>query len=685
VHGAVLGGSRPLTKPIVQMKPRRIALAGLAAALMCAGAVHAAEFGLYPIHAVLTPSAESKSASLAAYLEQTKAADDFVSGFQARFPNVVQTIAESERWKSYAVALQLNRLSRYTVPKPDNTTDVYVAITATLYFTNVMTGQSLFTYTSTSYRVKPVLGGAGAVQEADVRQLVNLAYDDALRALIDKARASFKPYSRPFRITDRFQDAYIISGGALEGLQVDDELLDDQGNSLKVTYAGDAYAIAQVELGSISTAKAFTKISNAALSEVKKPGLLVIPDLASDDFDAQSVAQQFSDVIGDIGPFAVTTVTPQFSSILKFVSDHTGIGLQHLGERSVPEYFGVLTVARPANSEIPTNIPHKDFAISTQALSFKILDRGGRLVYADQGFNSLRDEVVGGVRFDPAARAEIVLRNALIDVASRTKTLAFSRIQLKVVKVDSSGFQIDDPKGALRPQSAVTLLTPFRGGGSDGQKGQVLVPTWSAHIDTTDGHVATGALDLPLSSGRPPVRVGDVIELSAVGGAAPTTKDFGVCAHAAALGGYDMADFDDAAIVALVRSGKVSVLQPERLKATVASIDSSGQFKKVAVPEFNAKLCIEPAQKIEVDPRHCANATVCSYPIHLTVGYRFKKGADIVFKSALQQDGASQSFPSATSEDAAKSLLSADVSQMAGKLLSTVVNQKSFVDGLAPF
>jgi hypothetical protein len=656
---------------------RRLLFATVAAASVCLSAgAHAADFNLYPVHALLIPAADTAFGHLAGLIEPQKAADDFVVEFKARFPNVTAGIAESERFKTYAVALQINRLSQYTVPKPDNTTDLYVAITTTLYFTNVVTGQNLFTYTSTSYRVKPVLGAPSAVKDDDVRQLVGLAYDDGLKALLEKAKANFKPYSKSYRVRGRYQDAYIVSGGALDGLRTDDELQDDKGASLKVVYAGDTYAIAQAELGAVDTSHLLSKLSTASLTEVKKPSLLVVPEIGTHDFDGQSVIQQFSDVIGDTGPFALTTVTPEFAALQNAVASETQISQQQVIERSLPDYFGTITLNKPSHAELPTNIPHKDLVVSNQILTFQVFDRTGHLVYADQGAATIKDEVVSGVRFDPGARAEVVMRNALMDVASRTKTLAFTRLHLRVTKADATSFQVEDPKGVLMTGTPVLVLTAVRSGPDP-----VWAPIWSAHIDATTVGAGTGTMDLPVLSGRPAIHSGDIVEVMQPASAAATKHEFTVCQHAPALGAFDMADFDDAAITTLVRTGKVAIREPERIRGVLQKLTGTGQFKAVAIPELSEEFCIEPAQKIEFDARQCASGT-CSVPIHLTAGYRVKKAGAVVYRSALEQRVTSQSFFAPTSEAAAKVLLEADIEQAARKLLADVAAQKPFIDGL---
>lgn len=640
----------------------------------------ASEYGLFPVRGVMTPSGSARGADLAALLDRPAAGQAFADAFSAKFPNVVSTIAANDRWKTFTVAFQVNRLSKYTVAKPNQTTDVYVAVTGTVYFANVLTGEILFSYSGTNYAVKTVAGAPAGVSDEVLRPLVRSASTDAMNALLDKARARFNPFSKTFTLKGRALDGYVLSGGAADGLRAGDTLLDGHDNSLTVVYADASYAIARAELGAINPSASFTKLSNTALSDVKKPAILVTAEVAGDDtFDSTAVEQQFTDAIGDASPFSVVSVSPQYSDVVQFVSANTGISDKHLQARKPPGYFAHLVVQPPVYSEVSTNIGHKTLRTTAAFVSLRIMDAGGRVIYADTADTRLVDEVVSGITFDRQARAEIALRNAMAELAERAKSgLKFQKVRARITAADGKVFRVDAAGAQLQDGAGLTVLTPISPG--------IFAPTWSAHIiSATD---ATAEPDLPISDKSGRIRPGDTVEFDEAGGngASHISRPFGICEHAAALGNTDIEGFDDAALASLVSGGQQGIRDPIRVRSTLAMLGSTGVFAATTpAPELLRDACFQSVNKIDVGERQCTAAGICRVPMTLKVGFRIRHGADIAFKLAIDEAANSSAFPQDTSAEAERSIVKTDLRPMIRKLLTQLSVEKSLVEASHQF
>ena len=643
---------------------------------------YASDYGLFPVRGVMTPSGSARGADLATLLDRPAAGQAFADAFSAKFPNVVSTIAANDRWKTFTVAFQVNRLSKYTVGKPNQTTDVYVAVTGTVYFANVLTGEILFSYSGTNYAVKTIAGTPAAVSDDVLKPLVRSASADAMSALLDKARARFNPFSKTFTVKGRALDGYILSGGAADGLRSGDTLLDDHDNSLSVVYADASYAIARPELGSVNPSANFTKLSNTALSDVKKPAILVTAEVAGDDtFDNTAVEQQFTDAVGDASPFSVVSVSPQYSDVVQFVSANTGISDKHLQARKTPSYFAHLVVQRPLYSEVSTNIGHKTLRTTSALVSLRIMDAGGRVIYADAADAHLVDEVVSGITFDRQARAEIALRNAMAELAERAKVgLKFQKRRARVTAAEAKAFRIDAAGADLQDGTGLTVLTPVSPG--------VFAPTWSAHITAAAATEAAAEPDLPITDKSPRVRVGDVVEFDEAGaaGASRVNRPFGLCEHAAALGNTDVEGFDDAALASLVASGQQGIRDPIRIRTTLAMLKATGVFAEAApVPDLPREACFQPVNKIDVGERQCTAAGICRVPVNLKVGFRIRHGNDIAFKLAIDEAATSSAFPQDTSAEDSRSIVTTDIRPMIRKLLTQLSSEKTLVDASHQF
>jgi hypothetical protein len=62
---------------------------------------------------------------------------------QAHFPELETTIDSKNRLRTLALSVQVTRVSRYQIDKTDGTTDIYLPITLSVYFSNPVTGEVL--------------------------------------------------------------------------------------------------------------------------------------------------------------------------------------------------------------------------------------------------------------------------------------------------------------------------------------------------------------------------------------------------------------------------------------------------------------------------------------------------------------------------------------------------------------
>ena len=62
---------------------------------------------------------------------------------QAHFPALEATIDSKNRLRTLALSVQVTRVSRYQIDKTDGTTDIYLPITLSVYFSNPVTGEVL--------------------------------------------------------------------------------------------------------------------------------------------------------------------------------------------------------------------------------------------------------------------------------------------------------------------------------------------------------------------------------------------------------------------------------------------------------------------------------------------------------------------------------------------------------------
>jgi len=198
---------------------------GVLAVAACAEDIH-----LFPVPAVVLPDGTGDTQKLLSLLDRARANARFMQGLQAAFPGVVNDIRNTDR-KTFSTAVQINRVSRYLVNKGDGTVDLYVAMTATIYFLNPSTDEILFSYSATDYSVQAVLPSQ-IDDDKHLAALVNSTCDDALDAVIKKASTGFHPYNLTASVSGKAHGLAVLSAGTDAGFRNNDELIDDAGNEL---------------------------------------------------------------------------------------------------------------------------------------------------------------------------------------------------------------------------------------------------------------------------------------------------------------------------------------------------------------------------------------------------------------------------------------------------------------------
>ena len=137
---------------------------GCALALGCAPALAASALKLYPVRGLFQPAAD-KGLIHASFKEAVPAAaggELFQGEFRKAFPDAVATVADKDRRFTLVSSLQIARASLYTVDKVDGTVDVLAPVSGSLYFTNAVSGEVLYTVAATyDARATGARGGSG--------------------------------------------------------------------------------------------------------------------------------------------------------------------------------------------------------------------------------------------------------------------------------------------------------------------------------------------------------------------------------------------------------------------------------------------------------------------------------------------------------------------------------------------
>lgn len=641
----------------------------------CAAASAAASDApaLYVVPEVFLPAAKTEPIEAASQALPAKDMADYFAGkFKAAFPSAVDSMTDASSRRTFVVSLQIERVSSYAIPKATGNVERQVAMTGSLYFTNVRTGEVLFTSTHTAYLDKETRPSGAAAPEG--AELYAPLYRQLVDELLPKAAAAFKPYQLAVTAKKSFAGLIVLDKGQLAGLGLGDALTAPDGADARTIFVEPNYAVAEVQLGKGQTGGVWSKFASGALSAVHKVDAVVdLGEGANQSALAdEEVRQLFADSLGEKTPIAVLPVNPDFAEVVNYVRGHTDVSREVTAARKLPAYYVRLTVLAPLTWEAPTNVAYKTVRSVRARVYAEVIDRSGRVQYAGFGENDLNDEVTEGMGYTPEARAEVAIKNAMLDLTRKMESaLKLERVDTQIASVEQTAFAAADPKGVLKVSSNLTIL---HGIGSDA--GQTLyLPSWTAHVTETSSGQARAVGDLAVFSGAPAIRSGDVARLETVGLPVAQTR-LGLCGGDGTLGSRKVAGLTRLGEIAFAGKGRANTYARRFVAAEAGKLHDTGDFedgadRQAAEPE----LCVQPVDRIEVLGEDCDPRGVCVTRLQLAVGYRILRGGEIVHKAAVQTTVRSEGYLKTMSPETRDRLIDADVLANAEPIFEQVAQQ----------
>jgi hypothetical protein len=567
---------------------------------------------------------------------------------QAHFPALAATIDSKNRLRTLALSVQVTRVSRYQIDKSDGTTDIYLPITLSVYFSNPMTGEVLQSFSQTRYDVLTV---SRSLQAADIAAKVSAAYRSGFAALLDSAltaaASQFNPYVVDTKVADTWRGFVILDKGYQSGIGKGD-VMDAGDAEIRVEYAGQNYAVAVPVLGTPKDGAVFSRASTMALSDVKKPRVLALVSDSNPDLSDAVSTQLFTDKLGSNAPFATLPLNANFSQVQASIDSHTGIGHDVSGKRALPDYFIRMALPGARHYELPTNLSYKTKQ-TVQAWAFaELLSRDGRVLYSADVNARIDDTVTNGSGFSVESRKEVVLKNALNDLAERfSKEVRFKPVTLKVTEASSDSVQVEDPGMNLQPGDSIRVY--HNAGRPGGISEDALVPVWDANVASRDGEKVTATLVVLPVAGKPPKpSSGDVVIVDSVANAGAGAQRIAFCpAEKSQLGAVAVERFNELAYAGAAHAPIVMV-DPglaDLVKGKVGG--QSGFAKNLELRPAAYDHCLEALYRIDQKEQKC-DGSACASVYTVRLGYRQKAGASIVNQAILEHAFTTDGYPTTT-------------------------------------
>lgn len=563
----------------------------------------------------------------------------FLDEFKKQFPNCASTINDRNKYSTFAVFLQIPRVSQYKVVKSDTLVDLYLPMTMTVNFANMGTGEVLYTYTYTYYSKREATF-ASLNDKTVTSELYRETFDSLLQKVLLNAKENFKPFTVSAVIKKEWQGLYFLDKGDSHGVIKGDTLVGPGGLPLTVVYASGKYSVAQPIMGEPSIGMAFTKLSNGNMDEMKKPKVMLMPGVGIKNgvnLPEQMIYQLMTNALGKNAAFSLISIDKGFYDVQRVVTQETGLSQSVTQQRELPDYYLRLQFNGPVSATLISNKADVTYDEHSVRACGDFLDRSGRVLYGKCVDDKISDEIVGGIRFLKEDREEVVVKNVIIKLADDfIQAVKFKRFELPVNDGAGDSVTIVDKAGLLAIGDNGHIFKNI--GSIDGIDSDVHVPTWVLSIMGRNSQTVEAMLVAPSTKGVPKPTIKDTV---LVEGMVTNVKDpkkrFRLCdkAQEESVGGmskqiyysvveglgypfYDAATFNKA-------------LQP--IKSSAYGFKAS---KDDAITPTDLGYCIEPVTKVTLDKTEQMEG-YSSHKYNLVAGIKVYGKNEVVWKKGLQQ------------------------------------------------
>lgn len=588
---------------------------------------------VYPVKGVFgfdAPTLQQKAPAFAKMVSSRGSValeKEFDAEFRKVFgPLAADTITDINKHEVLVASLHLVRASQYVVPKL-GTYEVHLPITLSIVITNPSTGEAVYSFTKTSYAAA-LLSHPNVDLQAQ-KLLLNQTtsnYKALVQTLIKEAKAGYNPTKIEISIADSWKGLYILDKGRKFGIAKDDSVVDAAGNELSVKYVSENYAVAASLLGNVDGSKKFFKYATSSTAnQFNKPRVLTMHEGWNDPMLAE-ISYLFDSEVATESAFTLLPVNEYFRKLLETVARDTYSGkFETTEQREMPDYLIKFTASAPRAYTISEKGKFS-LNIYEQYVLGELLDKQGRIIFSAVGSNRIEDKNVAGMVFGKEARQEVVLKNAVVNLAEQfAKSIKLSHFIFPVTHVDGKSIEIEDKSRELRTGQEITLYRNI--GKVSGVSSDITIPLWQANVvEAQNGKVKLELL-LPLAGKGVGISTDDVVLLDSMTTA--TTADQSstsvkYCSNIAPkLGKLEIDDFK-------VISRAYGYLLPytlydqdETFFKKIHAAARFGGFKdslKLGRIDTGGR-CLLPVHHASIDTSNCDKGN-CTIQINLAAGYR---------------------------------------------------------------
>lgn len=428
----------------------------------------------------------------------------FLETYFANFSDTTTELTNKNKYKTIICYVSIPRASKYIVKKP-NGNEIFLPLTTSLTFVNVLTGETIYSTSHTIYN---------KLLEDNYEQITEKymsAYKDSILNIIKKSKSNFHPFEIPVKVVDIYKNLYILDKGAEVGISEDDLLFDSYENQLSVIYSSLNYSVAKPVLGNdIKINSIFMKQSNnGGISQIKKPKVLLINDMGNTTIYDLLVTN-----LGQDSKINLLTTNPTFNEMRKTVVDlNNNFKSTNIIQKNLPDYFLLFSFTPPIKTAFKQNQSGLDSIYYQMLGCGTIFDKTGKIVfskcaddkteprYSNQDYNTSEADITG-----------ILLKNLIAKISQQINAqIEFKEYEFKIKKIENNEIILEDKSEILSEGDEITIFKKHKADGKE-----YLLPEFRYNVTTITNGLATCSLDYPYTDNIEKPSKSDVVKSSMI-------------------------------------------------------------------------------------------------------------------------------------------------------------------------
>lgn len=410
---------------------------------------------------------------------------EFIKTYLANFPDTTSELTDKNKYKTIVSYISIPRASKYIVKKP-NGNEIFLPLTTSLTFVNVLTGETIYSTSHTIYN---------KLLEDNYEQITEKymsAYRDSLANVIEKSKTNFHPFEIPVKVIDIYKNLYILDKGSEVGIAEDDLLFDSNENQLSIIYSTLNYSIAKPVLGNdIMVNSVFAKQSNnGGINQIKKPKVLLINDMGN-----SSIYDLLITNLGDNSKINLLATNPTFNEMRKTVVDiNNNFKSTNIVPKNLPDYFLLFNFTPPVKTAFKQNQSGLDSIYYQMLGCGTIFDKTGKVVFAkcadDKTEPRFSNQDYGTSEADITG---ILFKNLIAKISQQINAqIEFREYEFKIKQIENNEIVIEDKSEILSEGDVVTIFKSHKANGNE-----YLIPEFKYNVITVSKGLATCSLDYP--------------------------------------------------------------------------------------------------------------------------------------------------------------------------------------------